>query len=112
MLNPGLDPGLPRGVRVSVNFGYFSPIKFLLFHCNALGKTIKAHKNLHTNQQNEHIPEFAPTYYLVTFSENCMKMKKIEPRGMRLKFYYVDPPLLSETWMYVTIYVKLDVQTL
>ena len=28
-----------------------------VFHCNTMRKAIKAHKNLQTNQQNEHIPE-------------------------------------------------------
>ena len=31
----------------------------------------------------------------LNFAENCMKMKKIGPRG-RPQFYYVDPPLPSE----------------
>ena len=38
-----------------VNFGCFTARKFSHFHCNAMRKVIKAHKNLHTNQQNEHI---------------------------------------------------------
>ena len=42
------------GVLVSVNFGCFSPSRFLHFHCNAMREAIKAHKNLHKNQQNEH----------------------------------------------------------
>ena len=46
----------PRGVLVSVNFGCFSPSRFSHFHCNAMRKAIKAHKNLHTNQQNDHTP--------------------------------------------------------
>ena len=45
-----------RGVLVSVNFGCFSSSRFSHFHCNAMRKAIKAHKNLHTNQQNEHTP--------------------------------------------------------
>ena len=44
----------PRGVLVSVNFGFFSPSRFSYFHCNAMRKAIKAHENLHTNQQHEH----------------------------------------------------------
>ena len=44
------------GVLVSVNFGCFSPSRFSHFYCNAMTKTIKAHKNLHSNQQNEHTP--------------------------------------------------------
>ena len=47
-----------RGVLVSVKFGCFSPSRFSHFHCNTMRKAIKAHKNLHTNQQNEHTPEF------------------------------------------------------
>ena len=27
------------------------------------------------------------------FTENCVKMKTFEPRGVRPKFYYVDPSL-------------------
>ena len=46
----------PRGVLVSVNCDCFSPSRFSHFHCNAMRKAIKAHKNLHTNQQNEHTP--------------------------------------------------------
>ena len=30
------------------------------FHCNAMRKAIKVHKNLHTNQQNEHTPAQNP----------------------------------------------------
>ena len=41
-----------RGVLVSVNCGCFSPSRFSHFHCNAMRNTIKAHKNLNTNQQN------------------------------------------------------------
>ena len=37
-----------RGVLVSVKFGCFSPTRFSHFHCNAMRKAIKAHKNLHT----------------------------------------------------------------
>ena len=37
-----------RGVLVSVKFGCFSPSRFSHFHCNAMRKAIKAHKNLHT----------------------------------------------------------------
>ena len=37
------------GVLVSVKFGSFSPSRFSHFHCNAMWKAIKAHKNLHTN---------------------------------------------------------------
>ena len=44
------------GVLISVNFGCFSPSRFSHFHCSALRKVIKAHKKLHTNQQNEHTP--------------------------------------------------------
>ena len=46
-----------RGVFVSVNFVYFSPSRFSHFHCNAMRKAIKVHKNLHTNQQNEYTSE-------------------------------------------------------
>ena len=42
-------------VLISVNFGCFSPSRCSHFHCNAMRKAIKAHKNLHTNQQNKHI---------------------------------------------------------
>ena len=35
------------------DFGCFSPSGFSHFHCNAMRKAIKLHKNLHTNQQNE-----------------------------------------------------------
>ena len=45
------------GVLVSVNFGCFSPNRFSHFHCNAMRKAISAHKNLHTNQQNEYTHE-------------------------------------------------------
>ena len=45
------------GVLVSVNSGFFSPSRFSHFHCNAVRKAIKVAENLHTNQQNEHIPE-------------------------------------------------------
>ena len=38
-------------------FGCFSPSRFSPFHYNTMRKAIKAHKNLHTNQQNEHTPE-------------------------------------------------------
>ena len=41
---------------VSVNFGCFSRSRFSHFHCNTMRKAIKAHKNLHTNQQQEYIP--------------------------------------------------------
>ena len=44
----------PRGVLVSVNFDCFAPSRFPHFHCNAVRKAVKAHKNLHTIQQNEH----------------------------------------------------------
>ena len=30
---------------------------FSHFHCNTMRKAIKGHKNLHTNQQNEHTKE-------------------------------------------------------
>ena len=45
-----------RAELVSVNFGCFSPSIFSTFHYNAVRKPIKAHKNLHTSQQNEHTP--------------------------------------------------------
>ena len=41
-------------VLVLVNFGSFSPGRFSHFHCSAMRKAIKVHKNLHTKQQNEH----------------------------------------------------------
>ena len=47
---------LARAVLVSLNSGCFSPSRCSHFHCNAMRKSIKAHKNLHTNQQNEHTP--------------------------------------------------------
>ena len=34
-----------RGVLVSVNSGCFSPSRFSHFHCNAMRKAIKVHKN-------------------------------------------------------------------
>ena len=40
---------MTRDVLVSVNFGCLSPSMFSHFHCNAMRKTIKAHKNLLTN---------------------------------------------------------------
>ena len=43
-----------RAVLVLVSFGWFSPSRFSHFHCNAMRKAIKEHKNLHTNQQNDH----------------------------------------------------------
>ena len=43
-------------ILVSRNFGCFSPSRFSHFLCNAMRKTIKAHNNLQTNQQNEHTP--------------------------------------------------------
>ena len=46
------------GVLVWVNFGCFSLSRFSHFHCNAMKKAIKVHKNLHTNQHNKHIPGF------------------------------------------------------
>ena len=45
-----------RGVLVSVNFGCFSLHRLSHFHCNAMRKAIKVHKNLYANQQNEHTP--------------------------------------------------------
>ena len=51
-----LSRHITRGVLVSVKFGCFSPSRFSHFHCNTMRKAIKAHKNLHTNQQNEHTP--------------------------------------------------------
>ena len=39
------------------------------------------------------IQKGAATYFFAIFPENCMKMKKIGPRGgVRPKFCYVDPP--------------------
>ena len=43
-------------VLILVNFGGFSPSGFLYFLCNAMRKSMKLHKNLHANQQNEHTP--------------------------------------------------------
>ena len=46
---------LTRGVLVSVNFGGFSPTRFSHFHCNAMGKAIKAHKNMpHKSAKRAH----------------------------------------------------------
>ena len=56
-----LCPSKPRGVIVSVDFGCFSPSSFSHFDCNAVRKTIKAYKNLHTNQHNEHTPRTVKT---------------------------------------------------
>ena len=41
-------------------FGCFSQSRFSHFHCNAMRKAIRAHKNLHTNRQNEHTPGPSP----------------------------------------------------
>ena len=39
-----------------------------------------------------------------TFAENCMKMKKIGPRGGgQPKFYYVDPPLPRKLMTLLTL---------
>ena len=67
---------------VSVNFGCFSPSRFSDFHCNAMRKAIKVHKNLHTDQQNEHTPE------------NCLKIKEFGLEGHPCH-PPLDPPLGS-----------------
>ena len=73
----------PRGVLVSVNFDCFAPSRFSHFHCKAVRKAIKAHKNWHTIQQNEHTPEFGlKTYYLIRFlPKTACNMKDIRPVG-------------------------------
>ena len=52
---------LPKGVFTLgcshfSEFGCFAPSRFSHFHCNAMRKAIKAHRNFHTNQQNEYTP--------------------------------------------------------
>ena len=54
--SPGTTPRRHRGVLVSMKFCCFLPSRFSHFHCNAMRKAIKAHKNFHTNQKNEHTP--------------------------------------------------------
>ena len=56
MLQSNLSDTTVRDVLVSMNFGCFSPSRFSHFHCNAMRKAIKTHKNLNTNQQHEHNP--------------------------------------------------------
>ena len=46
------------------------------------------------------------------FAENCMKMKKIGPRGGgHPKFYYVDPPLPWKLMTLLTL-LRLDLHSL
>ena len=61
------DVSYYRGVLVLVNFGCFSLSRFSHFHCNAMRNAIKAHRNLHTNQYNEHTPEL---YFLFFLSQS------------------------------------------
>ena len=46
-----------RAMLDSVNFGCFDRSRCQCFHCNAMRKAIKAHKNWLTIQQNEHTPD-------------------------------------------------------
>ena len=48
-------------------FGCFTPSRFSHSHYNAMQKTIKAHKNLQTIQQNEHIPKINITWLCKDF---------------------------------------------
>ena len=41
------------GTSNTYGVAVFSSSTFSYFHCNAMRKGIKAHKNLHTNQENE-----------------------------------------------------------
>ena len=45
-----------RGVCSFQWIWLFFTSRFSHFHCNAMRKAIKTHKNLHTKQQNEHAP--------------------------------------------------------
>ena len=46
----------PRGVLVSVNFGCFAPSRGEHYHCNNMGKAIKACMNWNKIQQIEYTP--------------------------------------------------------
>ena len=74
------------------------PIDFISQPLDPLLPLLSVH--LHwTKNKTAADPDFSrrgsPTFYLPKICRNCMEMKKIGPgrRGMRPKFYYVDPPL-------------------